>query len=108
VTTAALARAVQVLGLHDVEMVAIFHISPAELAQWKRSGVPPDHAAAVGTVEDIAKRLAVWLEPGPLQHFVRVRRAELGGRPLLQLLAEDGPDAVHAEIDRMLAAGELP
>jgi hypothetical protein len=107
-TTATLARTVQVLGLADVEMLAIFHISPAELATWKRSGVPAEQAAAVAAVEDIAKRLAVWLEPGPLRHFVRQPRIEFGGRPLLQVLAEQGPVPVHAEIDRLLAAGLLP
>lgn len=107
-TAAALARAIAVFGLHDVELVAIFHVSPAELAAWKRSGVPDERAADVAAVEDVAKRLAVWLEPGPLRSFVRRPRPELGGRPLLQVLAEQGPQPVHAEIDRLLAAGLLP
>jgi hypothetical protein len=105
---AALARAVQVLGLADIELVALFHVSPAEIAEWKRSGVPVQHAAAVAAVEDVAKRLAVWLDPGPLRGFVRQPRNELGGRPLLQVLAEEGPAPVHAAIDRMLEAGLLP
>ena len=107
-SSAALARAVQILALHDVEMVAIFHVSPAEIGAWKRGDVPPEHAAAVAAVEDVARRLAVWLEPGPLRHFVRQPRSEFGGRPLLQVLAEEGPKPVHAEIDRLLAAGLLP
>ena len=106
--SAALARAEQVLGLTDAEMVALFHVSSAELAGWRKAGVPAQHAAAVSTVEDVAKRLAVWLEPGQLRHLVRQPRPELGGRSLLQMLAEDGPDAVHAEVDRLLASGELP
>jgi hypothetical protein len=108
VTSAALARAVQVLGLGDAEVVAIFHVSPAELAGWRKGGVPAEHAGVVSTVEDVAKRLAVWLDPGQLRHAVRQPRADLGGRSLLQVLAEDGPDAVHAEVDRMLASGHLP
>jgi hypothetical protein len=108
VTTAALARAVAVLGLHDVELVAIFHVSADELARWKRSGVPAERAADVAAVEDVAKRLAVWLEGDPLRSYVRQPRPELGGRPLLQVLAEEGPQPVHAEIDRQLALGLLP
>ena len=108
VSTTALARAVEVLGLAEIEMVALFHVPPAELARWRRTGVPPEHAAQVGAVEDVAKRLAVWLDPGQLRHFVRQPRGELGGRPLLQVLAEEGPAPVHAEIDRLLAAGLLP
>lgn len=107
-STAALARTVQVLELHDVELQALFHITPEELGRWKRSGVPAEREADVAAVEDVARRLAVWLDPGPLQMFVRRPRGELGGRVLLQVLAEDGPGAVHAEIDRLLAAGELP
>jgi len=107
-TSAALARTVQALELHDVEVQALFHISAEELARWRRSGVPAEREADVAAVEDVARRLSVWLEPGPLQGFVRRRRGELGGRVLLQVLAEDGPAAVHAEIDRLLAAGELP
>jgi hypothetical protein len=108
VSTTALTRAIQLLGLRDPELVAIFHISPTELAEWKRGGVPATHAAAVTALDDIAKRLAVWLDRAQLQHFVRQPRAEFGGRPLLQVLADEGPEPVHAELDRMLAAGLLP
>jgi hypothetical protein len=106
--TAALQRTIAALGLADVEMVALFHVSPAVLTRWKRSGVPAEHAAAVSAVEDVAKRLSVWLEGPQLRSFVRQPRGELGGRPLLQVLADDGPEPVHAELDRMLAAGLLP
>jgi hypothetical protein len=108
VSNAALARAVTVLGLHDIEMVAIFHVSPAELAQWKRGRVPAERAADVAAVEDVAKRLAVWLEGDRLRSFVRQPRSEFGGRPMLQVLAEEGPGPVHAELDRLLASGLLP
>jgi hypothetical protein len=108
VTTAALTRPVQLLGLTDPELVAIFHISPVELGEWKRSGVPATHAGSVSTLDDIAKRLSVWLEPTQLRYFVRIPRSEFGGRPLLQVLAEEGPEPVHAELDRLLASGLLP
>lgn len=107
-TDAALARAIALLGLADVEMLALFHVPPEELARWKRSGVPAERAADVAAVEDVAKRLAVWLEGDQLRSFVRQPRGELGGRPLIQVLAEEGPQPVHAELDRMLAAGLLP
>lgn len=105
---AALARAVAVLGLHDVELAAIFHLSPAEVAEWKRGRVPAERAADVAAVEDVAKRLAVWLEGDRLRSFVRQPRSDFGGRPLLQVLAEDGAAPVHAEIDRQLALGLMP
>lgn len=107
-TTGALVRAIAVLGLHDVELVALLHVSPAELAQWKRSGVPAERAGDVAAIEDVARRLAVWLEGDRLRSFVRRPRSEFGGRPLLQVLAEEGPAPVHAEIDRQLALGLLP
>jgi hypothetical protein len=107
-STAALVRAVNVLGLVDIEMVALFHVSPAELAQWKRTGVPAERAADVVAVEDVAKRLSVWLEGDRLRSFARQPRSEFGGRPLLQVLAEEGPAPVHAELDRLLASGLLP
>jgi hypothetical protein len=108
VTSPALARAIELLGLTDAEMVALFHVSPAELAEWRKGDVPATHAADVAAVEDVAKRLAVWLDPAQLRHFVRQPRAELGGRPLLQALAEDGAQPVHAAVDRLLASGLLP
>ena len=104
----ALARAAQVLGLHDVEMQALFHIDAAELQQWKRGRIPAERDADVAAVEDVAKRLAVWLEGDQLRSFARQPRSEFGGRPLLQVLAEQGPALVHAELDRLLAAGLLP
>ncbi len=107
-STAALARAIALLGLHDVELMALFHVDAAELARWKRSGVPAERAADVAAVEDVAKRLAVWLEPDRLRSFVRAPRQDFGGRPLIQVLAEQGPAPVHAEIDRQLALGLLP
>jgi hypothetical protein len=97
-----------VLGLHDVEMQALFHISADELARWKRGRIPAERDADVVAVEDVAKRLAVWLEGAQLQSFARQPRSELGGRPLLQVLAEEGPAPVHAELDRLLASGLLP
>lgn len=103
-----LARAIEAFGLSDAEMVALFHVSPAELAEWRKHGVPAQHAADVAAVEDVAKRLAVWLDAGQLRHFVRQPRAELGGRPLLQALSDDGPQPCHAAIDRLLASGLLP
>jgi len=108
VSGAGLSRAIAVLGLVDVEMLALFHLSPDELARWKRSGVPAEHAAAVTAVDDVAKRLSVWLEADRLRSFVRQPRSEFGGRPLLQVLAEEGPEPVHAELDRLLASGLLP
>lgn len=107
-TTATLARAIAVFGLADVEMLALFHITAAELSQWKRSGVPPEHAAQVTAVDDVGKRLSVWLEGDRLRSFVRQPRSEFGGRPLIQVLAEEGPAPVHAELDRLLASGLLP
>ena len=107
-STAALARAVALLGLHDVELIALFHVPPDEIARWKRSGVPAERAADVAAVEDVAKRLAVWMEGDRLRSFIRQPRADLGGRPLIQVLAEEGPRPVHAEIDRQLALGLLP
>ncbi len=104
----ALARAIQVLALDDAEMVALFHVSPAELTEWRRSGVPAQHAGAVSAVEDVAKRLAVWLDPAQIRSFVRQPRSEFAGRPLLQVLAEEGPEAVHARIDALLASGLIP
>jgi hypothetical protein len=109
VSDAGLAHAIAVLGLVDVEMVALFHVSLAELARWKRSGaIPAEHAGSVAAVDDVAKRLAVWLEGDRLRSFVRQPRSEFGGRPLLQVLAEDGPAPVHAELDRLLHSGLLP
>lgn len=105
---AAFARAVAVLGLHDVEILALFHISAAELAEWRRGGVPDGQAAQVGAVGDVAKRLSVWLEGDRLRSFIRQPRSEFGGRPLIQVLAEQGPEPVHAEIDRLLSLGLLP
>jgi len=108
VSAATLDHAVQVLGLHDAELVALLHASPAEVAQWRTAGVPAQHGDAVATLDDVAKRLSVWVDGAQLRHFVRQPRAEFGGRPLLQVLAEDGPAPVHAELDRLLASGLLP
>jgi hypothetical protein len=89
-------------------MVALLHASPAELAQWKLSGVPAERDADLTALDDVAKRLSVWLEGDRLRSFVRQPRGEFGGRPLLQVLAEEGPGPVHAELDRLLASGLLP
>jgi hypothetical protein len=70
--------------------------------------VPAERAADVAAVEDVAKRLAVWMEGDRLRSFVRQPRSDLGGRPLIQVLAEEGPKPVHAEIDRQLSLGLLP
>ncbi|HZS15796.1 MAG TPA: hypothetical protein VFC09_14470 [Candidatus Dormibacteraeota bacterium] len=107
-STAELQRAAAVLGLAEVEMLALYHVAAEELARWRRSGVPAEHRASVAAVEDVAKRLSVWMEGDRLRSFVRQPRAEFGGRPLLQVLAEEGPQPVHAELDRLLASGLLP
>jgi hypothetical protein len=70
--------------------------------------VPAQQAAAVTALDDVAKRLAVWLDTAQLRHFVRLPRAEFAGRSVLQVLAEDGPQPVHAELDRLLASGLIP
>ena len=107
-SSAALERATQLLGLHDAELQALLHVDAAELAAWRRGGVPADSAAVIGALEDVAKRLAVWIDPAQLRHFVRQPRSEFGGRPLRQALAEDGAESVHATVDRLLASGLLP
>ena len=45
-------------------------------------------------------------EPMSLLHLAV--HSHFGGRPLLQVLAEEGPEPVHAELDRLLASGLLP
>ena len=94
-----------ILGLSSVEMAGLFHISEAELAQWRRDGVPSLRKATAGRLLDLARLLRDQIIPERIPEIVRTREEWLGNRSILEVLGDEGVDPIYVYLDRLFLSG---
>ncbi|HEX8691171.1 MAG TPA: antitoxin Xre/MbcA/ParS toxin-binding domain-containing protein [Longimicrobium sp.] len=92
----------QVLGLSSAEAAALFGVSRQAVDQWRRNGVPAERVADVERVRDVAQVLYEELIPERIPQVVRNPARGLGGRSILDVLAEPaGAERVRAYLARL-------
>lgn len=90
-------RIQQGLGLDDTALAALFGVRRQAVAQWRTTGIPMARRAAMFDALAIVELLDRKLKPGTLPLLAATPVAALGGRTLLQALADDpaGTRAVY-------------
>jgi hypothetical protein len=103
-TVGALDEIQQTFRLSSAETAALFGVRRQAVDQWRANGVPAGRAADVDRVRDVARVLYEELIPERIPQIVRNPARGLGGRSILQALAEpDGPGRVRGYLARLYA-----
>jgi len=84
-----LVRVKEGLDLTDIEVALLFAVSRQAVAQWWAHGVPAARMTAVADIVATVDLLARKLKPGRLPLVARQPSERLGGRTLLDALADD-------------------
>lgn len=101
-TPAFLDEVQQVFGLSSAEAGKLFGVSRQAVDQWRLNGVPAERIADVERVAEVARVLYEELIPERIPQVVRNPARGLGGRSILDVLAEPGgPESVRAYLARL-------
>jgi uncharacterized protein (DUF2384 family) len=101
-SNAALEHTQEIMGLSTAEIAALFGVRRQAVDQWKKNGIPHERMAQVDRVADVATVLYTDLLPERIPQVVRTPARGLGGRTILQVLAEpDGPEQVRGYLARL-------
>jgi DNA-binding transcriptional regulator YdaS (Cro superfamily) len=94
----------QVMGLSSAETAALFGVTRQAVDQWRQKGVPAERMADVQRIRDVARVLYEELLPDRIPQVVRNAARGLGGRSILDVLADrDGAEAVRGYLARLYA-----
>lgn len=101
-STTALDELQRVMGLSSAEVAALFGVTRQAVDLWRRNGVPPERVADVQRVRDVARVLYDELIPERIPQVVRNAARGLGGRSILDVLAEpEGAERVRSYLARL-------
>lgn len=90
-------------GLSDEELADLFKIRRSSLAGWREHRIPLGRRATVARLVELARVLVRDVRHERLPEIVRTPDAWLGGKTILQTIADDGPDAVYAYLHRLFS-----
>ena len=98
-----LARVLSVWDLSRAEAARFFGVSRQALSKWLQQGVPAERTQAVADSAAATDLLAHYLKRDRIPAVVRRPAPELGGRSLLQLLADGDTRALLAACRHMFS-----
>jgi hypothetical protein len=97
--------------LELTEIRETFGLSRTELSQllqrrratveWEHHGIPYDSKGSVGKFADLARALRARLIASRIPEIVRTPDERLGGRTMLEVLAQDGVEPIYAYLARL-------
>jgi len=90
-------------GLSYAELAALFHVSRPAVQQWRLNGVPPERAADVDRIRELAAVFALRFIPARVPQIVRTPGRGLGERSVLDVLATSGVEPVYAYLERLFS-----
>lgn len=91
------------LGLNETELAVLFGISRLALAKWCVRGVPVERVADVDRVLELVRYLSWKVEPQRIPQIVRTPGKGLGGKTVLETIAERGALPVFAYLERLFS-----
>ena len=97
----------ETFGLSDGELGALFNVSRQAAQQWKMRSVPPNRAADVARVADLAQLLKRRLRAERLPQIVRTAGRGLQGRTVLQMIAQHGVEPIYEYLERLYSYSGL-
>ncbi len=98
-----LAEIRETFGLSKNELADLLQRRASSIAKWERRGVPRELQASVEGLVDLARIFRARLIPSRIPEIVRTPDERLGGRTMLQTLAQEGVDPVYAYLTRLFS-----
>lgn len=92
-------------GLTKNELADLLHRRASSITEWEHRGIPRERQASVERLVDLARIFRARLIPSRIAEVVRTPDDWLGGRTMLQTLAQEGVDPVYAYLARLFSYG---
>jgi hypothetical protein len=99
----ALGRIAEVFDLTSTDLGRLFGISRQAVDQWRTRGVPAERRADIDRLRELVELYYQEFIPERIPQIVRRPVAALGGRTVLEALAEEGPAPVREYLARTFA-----
>jgi len=91
------------LLLSDIELAHLFGVTRRTIANWQVRGVPARRRSAVQQVQGLVETLERRIDRARLPSVVRTADADLGGKTILSVIAEQGVEPVYEYLERLFA-----
>lgn len=99
----ALDRIGEVFGLNTTELGRLFGVSRQAVDQWRERGIPAERSADIDRVRELTELYHREFIPERIPQIVRQPVERLGGRTVLDAIADDGPAVVREYLARTFA-----
>jgi hypothetical protein len=90
-------------GLSETDLGRLFKVSRQAVGQWRDRGVPPERAAQVDRIVELAQFLQRRLVPQRIPEIVRTPAKSLGGESMLAVLRDRGPQPIFEYVLQLAA-----
>jgi hypothetical protein len=92
-----------VFGLSETELARVFRVTRPAVAKWRARGVPVERVADVDRVCELAGYFRKKFIPARVPQIVRNPGKGLGGKSVLQTIAERGVEPVYAYLEQLFS-----
>ncbi len=90
-----------VLGLSDADLGALFAVRRQAVAGWRKAGLPPERAAGMDRLVELAQFLQRRLVPARIPTIVRTPARGLDDKTMLDVLRADGIEPIYLYFARL-------
>jgi transcriptional regulator with XRE-family HTH domain len=105
-TTAALPELAEIrktFGLSKNELADLLHRRASSITEWEHRGIPLDRQASVDRLIELARVFSARVIASRIPEIVRTPDDWLGGRTMLQTLAQEGVDPIYSYLARLFS-----
>jgi len=93
----------ETFGLSKNELADLLRRRASSITEWEHRGIPRDRQASVDRLVDLARIFRKRLIASRIPEIVRTPDDWLGGRTMLQALAQEGVDPIYAYLARLFS-----
>lgn len=93
----------EIFRLSETELARLFGVSRPALAKWRLRGVPVERVADVDRIRELAGYFKKRFISGRVPQIVRNSGKGLGGKSVLETLAEGGVEPVYAYLEQLFS-----
>jgi hypothetical protein len=91
----------ETFGLSKNDLADLLHRRASSITEWEHRGIPRERQASVERLVDLARLFRARLIPSRIPEIVRTPDEWLGGRTMLETLAQEGVDPIYAYLARL-------
>ncbi len=106
VTTATVPQLAEIratFGLSKNDLADLLQRRASSITEWEHRGIPRERQASVERLVDLARIFRARLIASRIPEIVRTPDEWLGGRTMLQTLAQEGVDPIYAYLARLFS-----